>query len=355
MMLLEYAVQPHFFSDEIVEYLIKQGIDPNKMLDNQCFLLHIAVLKGNLKSAKALIDHGADISVKNQGFEALENMKLSNGINGRTALHFAIQLYNKYKEAVELHREDKAIFDEKVEAGGLSKIDGDYQAKLNEIEEIEKNERETFKIQWDELEKEADRKKRPELRKTLKTVQKNMNKKFEQQKNDAENSRKLEVNKYKQLENEAKSYDKYLAKTDEAIEFVKFLVSKDADLTAQDEYRVTPLDLAKKRSDNQELVKFLENASVLQEKKKDNPINKQQPSNIQIGLCPRKLAVISVAAISCALALYFLAPLIIGSAAGVGTQLALGAVGAVVGAGIGILTNVAIDQCYVNSATRQAD
>ena len=54
------------------------------MLDNQCFLLHIAVLKGNLKSAKALIDHGADINVKNQGFEALENMKLSNGINGRT-------------------------------------------------------------------------------------------------------------------------------------------------------------------------------------------------------------------------------------------------------------------------------
>lgn len=79
--LLEYAIQPHFFSDEIVEYLIKQGADPNKMLDNQCFLLHIAVLKGNLKSAKALIDHGADINVKNQGFEALENMKLSNGLN----------------------------------------------------------------------------------------------------------------------------------------------------------------------------------------------------------------------------------------------------------------------------------
>ncbi|WP_264686548.1 hypothetical protein [Wolbachia endosymbiont (group B) of Rhopobota naevana] len=71
--------------------------------------------------------------------------------------------------------------------------------------------------------------------------------------------------------------------------------------------------------------------------------------------CPRKLAVISVAAITCALALYFLAPLIIGSSAGIGTQLALGAVGAVVGGGIGILTNVAIDQCYVNSATQKAD
>ncbi|WP_347879131.1 ankyrin repeat domain-containing protein [Wolbachia endosymbiont of Rhagoletis cerasi] len=71
--------------------------------------------------------------------------------------------------------------------------------------------------------------------------------------------------------------------------------------------------------------------------------------------CPRKLAVISVAAITCALALYFLAPLIIGSSAGIGTQLALGAVGAVVGGGIGILTNVAIDQCYVNSVTQKAD
>lgn len=71
--------------------------------------------------------------------------------------------------------------------------------------------------------------------------------------------------------------------------------------------------------------------------------------------CPRKLAVISVAAITCALALYFLAPLIIGSSAGIGTQLALGAVGAVVGGGIGILTNVAIDQCYVNLAAQKAD
>ncbi len=71
--------------------------------------------------------------------------------------------------------------------------------------------------------------------------------------------------------------------------------------------------------------------------------------------CPRKLAVISVAAITCALAIYFLAPLIMGSSAGIGTQLALGAVGAVVGGRIGILTNVAIDQCYVNSATQKAD
>ncbi|MGL9758705.1 MAG: hypothetical protein ACR5LA_07835 [Wolbachia sp.] len=59
-----------------------------------------------------------------------------------------------------------------------------------------------------------------------------------------------------------------------------------------------------------------------------------------MSFCPRKLAVIGIAAITCALALYFLAPLIIGSSIGVGTQLALGAVGAVLGGGIGILTNV---------------
>jgi len=35
--------------------------------------------------------------------------------------------------------------------------------------------------------------------------------------------------------------------------------------------------------------------------------------------------------------------------------LALGTVGAVVGGGIGILTNVAIDQCYVNLAAQKAD
>lgn len=78
-------------------------------------------------------------------------------------------------------------------------------------------------------------------------------------------------------------------------------------------------------------------------------------SNESENFCPRKLAVISVAAITCALAIYFLAPLIMVSSIGVGTQLALGAVGAVVGGGIGILTNVAIDQCYVSSATQKAD
>lgn len=84
-------------------------------------------------------------------------------------------------------------------------------------------------------------------------------------------------------------------------------------------------------------------------------VSDDRGSKTSESLCPRKLAVISVAAITCALALYFLAPLIIGSSAEIGTQLALGAVGAVVGGGIGILTNVAIDQCYVNSATQKAD
>lgn len=78
-------------------------------------------------------------------------------------------------------------------------------------------------------------------------------------------------------------------------------------------------------------------------------------SNSSENFCPRKLAVISVTAITCSLALYFLAPLIIGSSIGVGTQLALGAVGVVVGGGIGHLTNVAIDQCYVNSAAQKVD
>ena len=270
-------------------------------------------------------------------------------------LHFAIQLYNEYKAKVEVYHESKAEFDKKVETGGLSKIDSKYEAKLNEIKELQKDEEKTFKAQLQKAKDEANLKMSCRLQKELYAAHNPKMEMFPNQRKEAENSKKEEINKYTKLEEDAKKYDEYLAKTDEAIEFVKFLVSKDADLIAQDEVGKTSLDLAKTRSGNQELVKFLENAFVFQEKKKDDPINKQQPSNIQIGLCPRKFAVISVTAITCALALYFLAQLIIGSSAGIGTQLALGAVGAVVGGGIGILTNVAIDQCYVNSATQKAD
>jgi len=219
---LAYAIYPHVFNDEIVEYLIKQGADPNKMLHNQCFLLHIAILKDYLASAKALINNGADINVKNQGEEALEHMKLSNPLNGRTALHFAIQLYNEYKNTVEVHHEGKSEFDKKVEAGGLSKISGDYKAKLNEVKRIEESERKIFQTKKEGIEKEEDRQKRRKSIKTLRTDQEAMNEKFEQQKKEAENSYKLEVNNYEDLEKTAKKYDKYAAKAVEGIEFIKF-------------------------------------------------------------------------------------------------------------------------------------
>ncbi|MEC4734499.1 MAG: ankyrin repeat domain-containing protein [Wolbachia endosymbiont of Halictus tumulorum] len=289
-----YAIISREFNNDIndiIKYLIEQGANPDAQ-DHNRYLLHLCIAQGNLKGAKAFIENGADVNIVNQE----ENGYWMSGIDGnaqkgQTALFFAIRAYTNN---IDLNPE-----------------------KANEALEFI-----NFLIE----------------RKANLNVQ------------DCNGKTPLVA---------AMFFD--------APEVVRLLIKAGADLNIGKEkakdilnYAVTKghTDIGKaairyilehnSRSNKLDLLNNQEELSVYWDEYKAQV-------NASEDFCPRKLAVISVAAISCALALYFLAPLIIGSAAGVGTQLALGAVGAVVGSGIGHLTNVAIDQCYVNSATQKAD
>jgi hypothetical protein len=69
-----------------------------------------------------------------------------------------------------------------------------------------------------------------------------------------------------------------------------------------------------------------------------------------LGISPRGWIMIAAAAIIGALALYFLAPLILSATVGLGSKLGLGAAGAALGGGIGYLTDVAINKCCSKEA-----
>ncbi|WP_265022911.1 ankyrin repeat domain-containing protein [Wolbachia endosymbiont (group B) of Ischnura elegans] len=295
---LESATYDHKFNDKIARYLIEQGANPNATDHLGRYLLHLQIAQGNLKGAKALIENVADVNIVNQEEDGYWMSSIDSGaLKGQTALFFAIRAYKKNINTAE----NTILNPEKAnEALGFISYLIEKKANSNIKDCNEKTPLDTA-IFFDT----------PEIVELLIKAGANLNVGREK----AEGVLNYAVTK---------------GHTDIGKAAIRYILEHNS------------------RSNKLDLLNNQEELSVYWDEYKAQV-------NASEDFCPRKLAVISVAAISCALALYFLAPLIIGSSAGIGTQLALGAVGAVVGGGIGILTNVAIDQCYVNSATQQAD
>lgn len=272
--------------------MIEQGANPNATDHLGRYLLHLQIAQGNLKGAKALIENGADVNIVNQEQDGYWRPGIdANALKGQTALHFAIRVYRNNKD-LNPEKANRAL-------EFISYLI-EHKANLNIKDCNEKTPLDTA-IFFDT----------PEIVRLLIKAGADLN---------------IGKEKAKDILN----YAVTKGHTDIGKAAIRYILEHNS------------------QSNKLDLLNNQEELSVYWDEYKAQV-------NASEDLCPRKLAVISVAAISCALALYFLAPLIIGSSAGIGTQLALGAVGAVVGGGIGILTNVAIDQCYVNSATQKAD
>ncbi|WP_353278005.1 ankyrin repeat domain-containing protein [Wolbachia endosymbiont (group B) of Longitarsus flavicornis] len=343
---LQSATYDHKFNDKIARYLIEQGANPNATDHLGRYLLHLQIAKSNFKGAKALIENGADVNLINQEVKSYQNLIIGgSALKGETELNFAIRIYYKYKDIDDQKSDETLKF--------ISYLI-EQKANLN-IKDC--NEMVPLDI--------AIFHNSPKIVELLIKAGADLNVGREK----AEG-----VLKYAITEGHidiGKATIRYILEHDShwlTTSNKPDLLNGQEELSSYwDECRAQVIELYDMVGDNIDLnsgdvsikpvmrilSEFLDHDSR-ENLVKASLISTPSP-NTSEDFCPRKLAVISVAAIFCALTLYFLAPLIIGSSAGIGTQLALGAVGAVVGGGIGILTNVAIDQCYVNSATQKAD
>lgn len=340
---LESATYDHKFNDKIARYLIEQGANPNATDHLGRYLLHLQTAQGNFEGAKALIENGADVNLINQEVKSYQNLIIGgSALKGQTALNFAIRIYYRHKD-IDDQKSDKTL-------KFISYLI-EHKANLNikDCNEMVPLDIAIFhnspKIVELLIKAGADlnvgRKKAEGVLKyaiteghidigkaTIRYI-------LEHDSHWLTTSNKPDLlNDHQELSN---YWDEYKAQVKELHDIVGDRIDLTGDGSTRPIMRTVSGFLDHESRKNLVKSSFISSAEA--------------PENF----CPRKLAVISVAAITCALALYFLAPLIIGSSAGIGTQLALGAVGAVVGGGIGILTNVAIDQCYVNSVTQKAD
>lgn len=340
---LEVATRDYKFNDKIARYLIEQGANPNATDKCGRCLLHLQIAQGNFKGAKALIENGADVNIVNQEQDGYWRSGIdANALKGQTALHFAIRAYksnialnskkaNEVLEFISYLIEKKANLNFQ-DCGKKTPLDTAMFFDVPEIVEL------LIKAGAD---LNAGKKKAEGVLKyaiteghidigkaTIRYI-------LEHDSHWLTTSNKPDL--FNDQQELSVYWDEYKAQVKELHDIVEDRIDLTGDGSTRPIMRTVSGFLDHESRKNLVKSSFISSAEA--------------PENF----CPRKLAVISVAAITCALALYFLAPLIIGSSAGIGTQLALGAVGAVVGGGIGILTNVAIDQCYVNSATQKAD
>ncbi|MDD9335992.1 MAG: ankyrin repeat domain-containing protein [Wolbachia sp.] len=289
---LWYATMDNHIDNEIVKYLIEQGANPDLVDHSRCLLLYLQVAKCNFKGARALINNGANVNIKNQEEDGwIFTGNDAGALKGDMSLHFAIRAYEKNK----ILKPEKAK-----EALELMKLLIERGADIN-------------------------------------------------------------------AQNEFSRTPLHLAAFLEIPEIIELLVTAGADVNIEDSRKNSPLDLVTKTQDNQELIELLENAAT-QQRRKNITNNNSQPEQLRsaddtkcndskkhlLSLSSREKAVMGTAIVACALASYFLlAPLMLSASAKLGTQLALGGAGAVVGSGIGYLTNVAIDKFCGDEITVQ--
>ncbi|WP_264704452.1 MULTISPECIES: ankyrin repeat domain-containing protein [unclassified Wolbachia] len=340
---LQSATYDHKFNDKIARYLIEQGANPNATDHLGRYLLHLQIAKSNFKGAKALIENGADVNLINQEVKSYQNLIIGgSALKGETALNFAIRIYYKYKDIDDQKSDETLKFISYLieQKANLNIKDCNEMVPLDiaifhnspKIVELLIKAGADLNVGREKAEgvlKYAITEGHIDIGKaTIRYILEH-------------DSHWLTTSNKPDLLNDQQElsvyWDEYKAQVKELHDIVEDRIDLTGDGSTRPIMRTVSGFLDHESRKNLVKSSFISSAEA--------------PENF----CPRKLAVISVAAITCALALYFLAPLIIGSSAGIGTQLALGAVGAVVGGGIGILTNVAIDQCYVNSATQKAD
>ncbi|WP_265041645.1 ankyrin repeat domain-containing protein [Wolbachia endosymbiont (group B) of Melanostoma mellinum] len=340
---LQSATYDHKFNDKIVRYLIEQGANPNATDHLGRYLLHLQIAKSNFKGAKALIENGADVNLINQEVKSYRRLIMGGSeLKGETALSFAIRKYYEYK-GIDDQKSDKTLkfisylIEQKANlniknCNEMVPLDIAIFHNSPKIVELLIKAGADLNVGREKAEgvlKYAITEGHIDIGKaTIRYILEH-------------DSHWLTTSNKPDLLNDQQElsvyWDEYKAQVKELHDIVEDRIDLTGDGSTRPIMRTVSGFLDHESRKNLVKSSFISSAEA--------------PENF----CPRKLAVISVAAITCALALYFLAPLIIGSSAGIGTQLALGAVGAVVGGGIGILTNVAIDQCYVNSATQKAD
>ncbi|MFP3027706.1 MAG: ankyrin repeat domain-containing protein [Wolbachia sp.] len=340
---LQSATYDHKFNDKIARYLIEQGANPNATDHLGRYLLHLQIAKSNFKGAKALIENGADVNLINQGVKSYQTLIMGGSeLKGETALNFAIRIYYKHKD-IDNQKSDETLkfisylIEQKAnlnikDCNEMVPLDIAIFHNSPKIVELLIKAGADLNVGREKAEgvlKYAITEGHIDIGKaTIRYI-------LEHDSHWLTTSNKPDLlNDQQELSN---YWDEYKAQVKELHDIVGDRIYLTGDRSTRPIMRTVSGFLDHESRKNLVKSSFISSAEA--------------PENF----CPRKLAVISVAAITCALALYFLAPLIIGSSAGIGTQLALGAVGAVVGGGIGILTNVAIDQCYVNSATQKAD
>jgi hypothetical protein len=89
---LHYAADTNHWNPEaqadIIEYLIAVGADPNAVNQDGVTPLHRAVRTRSLSAVRALLDHGADLSMPNKhGSMALQLAQLTTGRGGSGTAH----------------------------------------------------------------------------------------------------------------------------------------------------------------------------------------------------------------------------------------------------------------------------
>ncbi|AGJ99373.1 Ankyrin repeat domain protein [Wolbachia endosymbiont of Drosophila simulans wNo] len=336
---LESATYDHKFNDKIARYLIEQGANPNATDKCGRCLLHLQIARGNLKGAKALIENGADVNIVNQEQDGYWRPGIdANALKGQTALHFAIRVYRNNKD-LNPEKANRALefISYLIEKKANSNIkDCNEKTPLDTAIFFDTPEIVELLIKAG-VDLNAGKKKAEDVLNYAVTVGHIDIGKAAIRYILEHNSRSNKLDLLNNQEELSVYWDEYKAQVKELHDIVEDRIDLTGDGSTRPIMRTINGFLDHESRKNLVKSSFISSAEA--------------PENF----CPRKLAVISVAAITCALAIYFLAPLIMGSSIGVGTQLALGAVGAVVGGGIGILTNVAIDQCYVNLAAQKAD
>lgn len=336
---LQSATYDHKFNDKIARYLIEQGANPNATDHLGRYLLHLQIAKSNFKGAKALIENGADVNLINQEVKSYQNLIIGgSALKGETALNFAIRIYYKYKDIDDQKSDETLKFISYLieQKANLNIKDCNEMVPLDiaifhnspKIVELLIKAGADLNVGREKAEgvlKYAITEEHIDIGKaTIRYILEH-------------NSRSNKLDLLNNQEELSVYWDEYKAQVKELHDIVEDRIDLTGDGSTRPIMRTVSGFLDHESRKNLVKSSFISSAEA--------------PENF----CPRKLAVISVAAITCALAIYFLAPLIMGSSIGVGTQLALGAVGAVVGGGIGILTNVAIDQWYVNLAAQKAD
>jgi ankyrin repeat protein len=310
--LLEAATRDFNYDGKIVEYLVERGADPNTVDSRKRFLLHLQIAEGYFKGARALVDVGANVNAKNQE----ENSWHMTGQDGNASigdksLHFAVRVYDNNK----INKPEKAK-----EALEFIKFLIEKGADLNVKNRVEKIPL-SLAVRYD----------CSEVSKLLikHMLFQNFNTEMPQILND-----NIELSNYW---NECK------------VEAVKFhdRVGDRITLTSGG-VSIGPVMRTLSEFLDHDSRKKLVAASL-----KSTEDNHSTPLN----LSPRECAVIGVAMVAGALALYFLAPLILtatGISTTIGGKLALGVAGGIAGGGVGYLTNVVIDKFCDNEITAQA-